>query len=307
MCWKHSGPLVTFAKKDNSIKLNYKCKKEVKQNETVTNTPNSVPGRLPPFSGGLAGSPGKHGNPYKDEHGHFTSKDKAVSGHDVGKIKVLQKDNLELLSSQNFLVVSPDPKAGQENRTENTYDNGLTISMPKNFAYRIDEIAKEYDSLPDFLKKDKTQLFFSSYPCPNDEALSEKYGRTFVTQATHIYSTKCDNTGDCYPKQLVYVWGDGTAPRNISKDDLIHEVIHGMDREYVLSDSQEYKNAVVNDKGVFVSKYAQDSYKAYKKTNRELSEDFSEAGKLFLADEAGFAEKFPNRANYFRGLFYGNS
>lgn len=141
---------------------------------------------------------------------------------------------------------------------------------------------KNYNAMPDELKRNVKEILISPNAWREDAALSEKYGRKVFTEA--VYDKK--------NARLMGFPDMNGASRPISKKFMAHELAHGIDDG--ISGKAAWLSNVKKD-GNFASKYAEDYFNKEKKN---YSEDFAESMRRYVTEKDKFVKECPNRAEY---------
>jgi len=166
----------------------------------------------------------------------------------------------------------------------------ITVRFPKTNTKIASKLTKVLASIPPKLAVTSKKFVLLDHTDKKDKEASIQYGKNFVTAASF---NKID--------QSVTFFDINESP--ISKDVLIHELVHALDSKHeMISRSDEYKKAVSMDselgtKSRFTSSYARDSYRV--KKNDPLEEDMADGVSQYLKDGNKFSERFPNRAKFY--------
>lgn len=166
----------------------------------------------------------------------------------------------------------------------------ITVRFPKTNTKIAPKLTKVLASIPPKLAVTSKKFVLLDHTDKRDKEASIQYGKNFITAASF---NKID--------QSVTFFDINESP--ISKDVLVHELVHALDSKYeMISRSDEYKKAVSMDselgkKSEFTSSYARDSYRV--KNNDPLEEDMADGIPQYLKDGNKFSERFPNRAKFY--------
>lgn len=166
---------------------------------------------------------------------------------------------------------------------------------------KVMEIKLFYDKLPDKLKVAKEIILSNQRPY-------------IITDGEKEY------VGGYYPKDLTQVILFQEELFEV-KGNLVHELAHGFDKNYVISNSEKYREAFNEDMKIlvkipgitptqtFITKYAFAFYnKANKKgskySHRKLSEDFSECVKFYIMMPEKLRFGFKNKYKFIDDLLH---
>lgn len=162
-------------------------------------------------------------------------------------------------------------------------------------------VFKMLDKFPKGLSSQAKDIYITSKACEADKEKSVKYGKVFISAATHQLGGFGSSKRDTIVK-----WNSNKSP--LTEDILAHELAHSLDcsdGQYGYSSSNEYKEAFNKDGNKFVTPYAKKSYDVYNNDKYDkvmlFVEDFAEAIKLYVTDP-NFSTSYPNRAKYFNKI-----
>jgi hypothetical protein len=141
---------------------------------------------------------------------------------------------------------------------------------------------KNYNAMPDELKRNVKEILISPNAWREDAALSEKYGHKVITEAAY----------DAKNQRILGFPDMNGAVRPISKKFMAHELAHGIDDG--ISGKAAWLSNVKKD-GNFASKYAEEYFN---KAGKNYSEDFAESMRRYVTEKDKFVKECPNRADY---------
>lgn len=161
------------------------------------------------------------------------------------------------------------------------------------------DLFKKLDKLPSKLSVEAKDIYITPMSNPHDKIMSEKFGREFISNASHKPS------GIGSKRDTIIRWRCNTG--SFSMDTLSHELAHSLDAKEgavvgYYSDSKEYRNAFELDNSKFTSTYARESSRISSGNNlifkSSLAEDFAESMKHYVVNNDSFRSMFPNKARY---------
>ena len=173
--------------------------------------------------------------------------------------------------------------------------SNIAIRVPISDSKAAPRLARTLASIPPKLATTIKSFILTDQPDKTDTIASKQYGKSFTTAASFNPVS-----------HSITFFGDNGYIASISRDILIHELVHSMDTKLgQISRSDEYKQAVELDtklskRSEFTSSYARDSYKV--KPNDPLEEDMADGIPLYLKDKEKFSGRYPNRAKFYEKL-----
>jgi hypothetical protein len=210
---------------------------------------------------------------------------------------------------QSVMYIQPEKMIGTT-----TDDNAsLRIVVPVGHEDLARSTKKTFDEMPTVLKAENLNLWFSSFPDPETDTISNQYGIPMSISASNDFN-------DGYTS--IYIWGNGTEPKSFDKETFAHELAHTFDgSDYFRSNSLEYHAAIDADYAIrsqiaasstdprtktfdvhYLDKYSEESAGVFKGTSRELSEDFAQSVARLVTNRPLMISSSPNRLRYLESI-----